>query len=153
MPVIERRSSAVACTGETKVSYGTFPAVNYPVQKLISLRSKAGVRIIDRLSEIFSGDAERLYIANYSPTAVVKLVKPQGGGGERKVPMGPTSFATVNTKDVTGALPWHIMNSPTLTAATVNSLPAVAAFDPNVLTAHVAYPYLTAVAYPCGMIC
>jgi hypothetical protein len=56
----------------------------------------------------------------------------------------------VNTKDVTGALPWYIMNSPTITAATINSLPAIAAFDPNVLTA---YPYLTAVAYPCGMIC
>jgi hypothetical protein len=147
-PVAEQKS-----TGPTKVSYGTFPAVNYPVEKLTSLRSAQGVRVIDRLSEIFSGDAERLYIVNYGSTALVKFVKSQGGGGERKVPVGPTSFATVNTKDVTGALPWHIMNSPTLTAATVDSLPAVAAFDPNVLTARVAYPYLTAVAYPCGMIC
>ena len=143
-PVAEQKS-----TGTTRVSYGTFPTVNYPVEKLTSLRSAKGVRVIDRLSEIFSGDAGRLYIANYGSTALAKLVRSEGGK-DFKVAVGPTSFATVNTKDVTGALPWHIMNSPTLTAATINSLPAIAAFAPNVLTA---YPYLTAVAYPCGMIC
>jgi hypothetical protein len=89
-----------------------------------------------------------LYIANYGPTTLAKLVRPHGGQ-DHKVPVGPKSFATVNARAVTGTLPWHIMNSPTITAATVNSLPAIAAFDPNVLTA-VVYPYLTAVAYPAG---
>jgi hypothetical protein len=91
-----------------------------------------------------------LYIANYGPTLLAKLVRPQGKDlKDLQVPVGPKSFATVNARDVTGALPWHIMNSPTITAATVISLPAIAAFDPNVLTA-VVYPYLTPVASPAG---
>jgi hypothetical protein len=89
-----------------------------------------------------------LYIANYGPTAFEKLVRPQGGK-DLKVAVGPKSFATVNARAVTGELPWHIMNSPTITATTVDSLPAIAAFDPGVLTA-VVYPYLTAVASSAG---
>jgi len=89
-----------------------------------------------------------LYVANYGPSALAKLVRPQSGN-DVKVAVGPKSFATVKARDVAGPLPWHIMNSPTLTAATVNSLPAIAAFDPNVLTA-VFYPYLSAVAHPAG---
>jgi hypothetical protein len=81
---------------------------------------------------------EKLYIANYGSASLEKIVKPHTGQG-LKVSVGPKSFVTVSTQEVTGPLPWHVMNSPTITALTVRSLPAIAAVYPGVLTA-VVYP-------------
>jgi hypothetical protein len=81
---------------------------------------------------------ESLYIVNCGANVLTGLVRPQSGD-DLKVAVGPKSFATVNAKDVTGPPPWHIMYPPTITAVTVKALPAIATFDPNVLTA-VVYP-------------
>jgi hypothetical protein len=82
---------------------------------------------------------ERLYIVNYGSTALEKLVRSQSGE-DLKVTVGPKSFVTVNTRAVSGALPWQVGDATGSHLTAVITLPAVAAFEPNVLTAHVAYP-------------
>jgi hypothetical protein len=82
---------------------------------------------------------ETLYIANYGSATLEKLVRSQGGE-DLKVTVGPKSFVTVNTRAVTGALPWQVGDSTGSHLTAVVTLPAVAAFEPNALTARVAYP-------------
>jgi hypothetical protein len=89
--------------------------------------------------------AKNLYVVNYLTAGnLTKYVGPQDRDEEHppfKVTVGPRSFKTVTTQQVTGALPWQVTANPSgpyLSATNVESLPAVIAFEP---------PHLTAVAY------
>jgi hypothetical protein len=83
--------------------------------------------------------SERLYVVNNGSTALERLVRSQSGE-DLKLMVGPKSFVTVNTQAVSGALPWLVGDSTGSHLTAVITLPAVAAFDPNVPTARVAYP-------------
>jgi hypothetical protein len=85
----------------------------------------------------------KLLIVNYGTSALTKYVGPEDRAGKPalKVTVGPTSFRTVTTREVTGAPPWQVTESPTgpyLSDTNVTSLPAVITFESG---------YLTAVAY------
>jgi hypothetical protein len=85
----------------------------------------------------------KLLIVNYGTSDLTKYVGPEDRAGKPalKVTVGPASFRTVTTRDVTGGPPWQVTPNPTgpyLSDTKVASLPAVIAFEPGHLTA-VAY--------------
>ena len=90
--------------------------------------------------------AKNLYVVNYLTAGnLTKYVGPQDRDEEHpafEVTVGPRSFKTVTTQQVTGALPWQVTANPTgpyLSATNVKSLPAVIAFEPPRLLTAVAY--------------
>ena len=89
--------------------------------------------------------AKNLYVVNYLTAGnLTKYVGPQDRDEEHpafEVTVGPRSFQTVTTQQVTGGPPWQVTahaTGPYLSATNVKSLPAVIAFEPGQLTA-VAY--------------
>jgi len=87
--------------------------------------------------------ASKLVVVNYGASPLTKYVGPKDRTRDPalKITVGPTSFRTVTTGEVTGGPPWQVTENPTgpyLSDTNVASLPAVIAFEPGHLTA-VAY--------------
>ena len=86
----------------------------------------------------------KLHVVNYGTGKLTKYVGRQDNRDAHPalpVTVGPRSFQTVTTQQVTGGPPWQVTahaTGPYLSATNVKSLPAVIAFEPGQLTA-VAY--------------